>query len=74
MFYRRLNFNICFNLALLLAVAMLLIDFVSIGVAQRLLIKNKAAEGKLLIKAIEQRLHPLGWKQRATCLIPSNRC
>lgn len=59
-YYRRLNFNICFNLALLLASAMLLIDFVSIGISQRLLIKNKATEGKLLIKAIEQRLHPLG--------------
>lgn len=56
LFYRRLNFNICFNLALLLAAAMLLIHFVSMGMAQRQMIRIKATEGMLLIQAIGQAL------------------
>ena len=56
LFYRRLNFNICFNLALLLAAAMLLIHFVSMGMAQRQMIRIKTTEGMLLIQAIGQAL------------------
>jgi signal transduction histidine kinase len=66
-FYRRLNFHISFNLVFLLALAMLLIDFVVMGAAQRLLLRNKAAEGALLIAALEDRLDrlaaPLGEKE-----------
>ena len=47
---------------------MLLINFVSIGVAQRLLIRNKATEGSLLIRAIEQRLQPSGSKASGNLL------
>lgn len=36
---------------------MLLIDFVMMGAAQRLLLKSKADQGELLIKAIEQSLY-----------------
>ncbi len=56
MFYRRLNFHISFNLIVLLALAMLLINVVVTGAVQRLLLKNKAAEGALLIAALEAHL------------------
>ena len=68
MFYRRLSFILSFNLVFLLALAMILINVVSIGSTQSLLLKNKVLEGKLLMHAIEQSLHrlpsaPLGTKR-----------
>ena len=43
---------------------MLLINFVALGAAQRLLLKSKAAEGELLIQALQQHLHCMASQHR----------
>lgn len=56
LFPHGLKINISVNLAILLGIAMLLIDFVMLISAQKILIKSEISKGHLFISAIENQL------------------
>ncbi len=74
MFIHGLKTNIALNLAILLGLAMILIDFVVIASARKILINSEISKGYLLISAIENNylFHSQGRSRNEHILLKEN--